>query len=153
MPASLRTFTNDFWLFVDAGPFGFVPDPALVTTEASQASDAEGLGRPVPRPNVLAPGTTSIWLTAQLFDAGGSDLGVHRAAATVCALLEYLGSGAVEAACLENDEGFFQAGGFPYRSGIDGDVRVTFTVDLQGDGIQNARTDAIVTRVYDDGLP
>lgn len=84
-------------------------------------------------------------------DIGGSSLATAHPGASVCATITYISSGLTPfSGCLtvNADRSFFDSSTFSYRAGIDGDVRVEFVFDVQGDGLEDPLTDATITVLY-----
>lgn len=150
MTESLRKYSNDFSGIVFSGT-ALTVNAGVAGSFANDVSDLEGFGKPFPSTDFITPGATQTRLRAFMTDIGGSSLATAHPGASVCATITYISSGLTPfSGCLtvNADRSFFDSSTFSYRAGIDGDVRVEFVFDVQGDGLEDPLTDATITVLY-----
>ncbi|HVL49293.1 MAG TPA: S8 family serine peptidase [Candidatus Thermoplasmatota archaeon] len=155
--AALAVNTNSVWGVVFSGPTAGSLNPGAGSLQANAITDLEGLGKPVPSTDVLVPGARFLSVRVFAEDAGVTALGTVGANVTVRAKIEYLGSGIAHEPATSRAGSptgtWFQTPTLAYAYGVDGDVRVTLELDVNGDGVVDPATDVTHTFVYDDGLP
>lgn len=159
MTSSLRVYSNEFSCLVFSGPIqsvagtGTLLNAGAAGSSVNNITELEGLGSPGPSTSVITPGASRLSLGCILEDAGNNNLLAFHANATATAVVTYVGTNEVafSGSLVRNTAGsrLNSPSSYAYDYGVDGDVSVDFTVDLQGDGVANPYTDRSFTVVYD----